>query len=269
MNPRPASLSEEHARRFQDQSVVDRYYLRPTYPAETFQVLAGLIVDEPRAVLDVGCGTGDVARHLIDFVERIDAVDVSLPMLEKGRSLPSGDSSKVRWLHGRAEELPLAPPYALVTAGQSIHWMEWDIVLPRFQQVLTPRGALAIVNAELVSTPWGEDLTGIIRRYSTNPHYRPVNLLTEFEARHLFEKWGEHYTAPVPLERSVHDYIEAMHAQSSLSRDHMTSEMATAFDEEVQEIVAPFAREGNITLQVIGHILWGRPLSGKKGDVVQ
>jgi ubiquinone/menaquinone biosynthesis C-methylase UbiE len=266
MIPHPVSLGKEHALRFQDQSVVDRYHLRPTYPTETFQRLASLIVDEPRAVLDIGCGTGEVARHLIDFVERIDAVDISLPMLEKGRKLPGGDSPKIRWLHGRAEDIPLSPPYALITAGQSIHWMEWDIVLPRFQQMLTSHGVLAILNVELLPTPWEEDLTKITRRYSTNPHYRPIDLLAEFKARHLFEKWGEHYTVPVPLERSVRAYIEAMHAQSSLSRDHMTREMATAFDEEVQEIVAPFAQDGKITLQVIGHIFWGRPLSGKKGS---
>jgi hypothetical protein len=45
-----------NAGRFQDQSVVDRYHLRPTYPPETFTILGELIVDEPRAVLDVGCG---------------------------------------------------------------------------------------------------------------------------------------------------------------------------------------------------------------------
>src|SRR5579872_4717064 len=132
MQPKPNFLGSHHAARFQDQSVVDRYHLRPTYPPETFRILADLITDEPRAVLDVGCGPGDVGRNLLDDVEHIDAVDISLPMIEKGKTLPGGNSPKMRWLHGNIEDIPLAPPYALVTAGQSLHWMNWAIVLPRF-----------------------------------------------------------------------------------------------------------------------------------------
>src|SRR5215467_11417132 len=152
----PFLQGAHNAGRFQDQSVVDRYHLRPTYPSETFTILNELIVDEPRAVLDVGCGTGNVARPLASSVERIDAVDLSLPMLERARTLPGGDSPKIRWLHGRAEEVELEPPYALVTAGASLHWMEWDVVLPRLARVLTNHGMLAIasVGEPAGSAPW-------------------------------------------------------------------------------------------------------------------
>src|SRR3989442_12993521 len=98
---------------FQDQSLVDRYHLRPASPPETLTILNELIVDGPRVVLDVGCGTGNIARPLADSGERIDAVDLSLPMLERARMLPRGDSPKIRWLHERAKDVELEPPYAL------------------------------------------------------------------------------------------------------------------------------------------------------------
>lgn len=260
MQPKPDFLGPHHAARFQDQSVVDRYHLRPTCPPETFRILAGLISDEPRAVLDVGCGTGDVARNLLDYVERIDAVDISLPMIEKGKRLPGGDSLKIRWLHGRAEDIELSPPYALVTAGQSIHWMEWDIVLPRFQQALTPHGFLAILDPEEQPTSWDSSLHTIIKRYSTNQTYQPVDLIVEFERRHLFQKVGEIHTSPVPFTQPLNDYIEAFHAKSSLSRDYMTIEAAAAFDREMREALTPCASDGFITMQVVAHIAWGKPL---------
>ncbi len=50
MISRPESLGEQYAARFQDQSVVDRYHLRPTYPPEIFTLLNALVVDEPRTV---------------------------------------------------------------------------------------------------------------------------------------------------------------------------------------------------------------------------
>src|SRR5262249_9770613 len=75
MIQRPEWQGEQYVSRFQHQSVVDRYHLRSTYPLETFELLNSLLVDKPRAVLDVGCGTGNIARPLANYVARVDAVD--------------------------------------------------------------------------------------------------------------------------------------------------------------------------------------------------
>ncbi len=75
MTSRPPHLTQARADRFKDQSVVDAYPLRWPYPPELFQVLADLMTDPPGIVLDVGTGTGDVARPLNSRVGRVDAVD--------------------------------------------------------------------------------------------------------------------------------------------------------------------------------------------------
>ncbi len=58
--------------------MVEAYRYRPPYPAEVFDILAGLVHGESRRVLDVGCGTGYIARNFVERVERLDAVDFSL-----------------------------------------------------------------------------------------------------------------------------------------------------------------------------------------------
>ena len=259
---RPESHGEQYVVRFQDQSVVDRYHLRPTYPPETFEILNALIVDEPRVVLDVGCGTGNVARPLAKYVERIDAVDRSLPMLERTRTLPGGDSRKIRWLHGRAEDVELQPPYSLVTAGESLHWMEWEVVLPRFERILTPHGVLAIVYTVDQPVPWREGYRQIVRRFTNNPTYVPFDWIAELEKYQLFQKLGERKTAPVSVRQTVEDYIAAQHARSNLSLETMTAEQAAQFDAEMQALLAPFARDGLLTLSVVGGITWGKTLGG-------
>lgn len=267
MVSRPEWLGEWHAARFQDQSVVDRYHLRPTYPAETFEILNNLIVDEPRHVLDVGCGPGNLARPLAAYVERVDAVDISPPMLARARMLPGGDSPKIRWLLGRAEDVELLPPYALITAGDSIHWMEWDVVLPRFAGLLTPRGMLAIAHVEYGSPlPWYDGYLALTKRFSNNPNYVPIDLIAELEKRRLFQKQGEAVTAPEPLRQPIGEFIAAQHARSSLSLDTMTSEQAARFDREMRELLLPFAQDDCVTMQITGRVVWGKPLALPEGE---
>lgn len=261
MIPRPESLGEQFSAHFQDQSVVDRYHLRPTYPPQTFELLNALIVDEPRHVLDVGCGPGNIARPLAAYTERVDAVDISRPMLERARTLPGGASPRIRWLYGRAEEVELQPPYALVTAGESLHWMDWGAVLPRFAHALTPRGTLAIVNVEEQEIPWREGYRQIVRRFSNNPTYVPVDLIGELEKYHLFQKLGEFVTEAEPLRQTIAEYIAAQHARSALSLDTMTAEQVAQFGAQMRELLQPFAQDGVLTFNIAGRIVWGRPLA--------
>jgi trans-aconitate methyltransferase len=264
MIPRLESLGEQFAARFQDQSVVDRYHLRPVYPPETFTFLNELIMDEPRHVLDVGCGSGNVARNLLNYAERIDAVDISRPMLERAKTLPGGTSPKLRWLHGRAEDVEVQPPYAMITAGDSLHWLDWGVVLPRFAQLLTPRGVLAMVHVEEHAMPWCEGYVQIVRRFSNNPNYNPVDLSAEFERYQLFQKQGEHVTAPIVWQQTIEDYIAAQHARSALSLDTMTAEQAAQFNAEMHTMLTPFAQNSILTAKIVGRVVWGKPLLGKE-----
>ena len=58
MQPKPDFLGDESAAAFQDADVAAAYQHRPPYPPAVFDILATLVVDQPRHVLDVGCGTG-------------------------------------------------------------------------------------------------------------------------------------------------------------------------------------------------------------------
>lgn len=263
--PRPEHLGAEYAERFRDRTVVDNYQYRPPYPEETFDILVSLITDEPRAVLDVGSGSGDIARRLVDRVERVDAVDFSLPMIEKGQRLPNGDNSKLRWIHAPAEDAPLDPPYALITGGQSMHWMDWDIILPRFRAALTPRGYLAVLSVEGSlpwhdALPWDAEVQEIVKRYSTSPKYQEFDMIEEWQSRGLSEKVGETETALVPFAQPLEDYIAAFHSMSSLSREHMGIDKARDFDEEVRAVVTKYITNGMVEKYVYATIVWGRPL---------
>lgn len=259
MLPKPEHLGPEYGAQFQDQSVVAAYRFRPPYPDEVFSILAGLISDQPRIVLDAGCGDGAIARHLVEQVERIDAVDLSRAMIEQGKRLPDGNHLRLRWICAPMEDAPLDPPYALITAGASLHWMDWQVVLPRFRQALTPRGMLAIIYDETLPLPWDEPLRSLIRRYSTNQKFQPYDTIEELERRGLFTKVGEQRTAPVPFTQSIDDYIESFHARNGFSRERMSREDADGFDAEVKALLAGYCPTGEVTLQITALVAWGKP----------
>ncbi|MBA3946772.1 MAG: methyltransferase domain-containing protein [Herpetosiphonaceae bacterium] len=259
MQLKPAYLGPHYAAAFQDQMVAQAYQYRRSCPPATFPLLAHLIHDEPRVVLDVGCGTGDIARNLVDLVDHIDAVDVSQAMIDQGKLLPRGDDPNIRWILGRAEDVPLVPPYALITAGQSLHWMDWEIVLPRFRDLLTPNGVLAIIRPEEAPRPWNDGVGHIIGRYSTNQDYQPFDMIPALEQAGLFQQQGLQTTEPVVFTQSIDAYIESFHGMSSLSRERMGAESAAAFDAEVRSLVTPFAQDGQLVLEVTGEVLWGKP----------
>jgi SAM-dependent methyltransferase len=259
MTAKPAFLGPEFAASFEDASVVAAYRHRPPYPSALFDLLLDLLPASPRTILDLGCGRGDLGRVLVDHVERVDAVDASATMIARGRTLPNGDHPRLRWIHSRAEHAPLDPPYGMVVAGQSLHWMDWDVVLPKLADVLSPDGVLAIVTEE-TAPPWGDGVGPIVKRYSLNQAYYPFDMLAEWERVGLWQELGRRKTDPLALRQSVDDYIEGFHGRSSLSRDRMTPKSAAAFDNELRALVEPFAVDGVIELQVVGDLVWGNPI---------
>ena len=94
---KPAMYAVTYAEAFKSRSVAEAYRYCPPYPTETFTILAGLSSAAPRHVLDVGCGTGDLARPLAVYADRIDAVDFAEEMLIQGRQRPEGDRPNIRY----------------------------------------------------------------------------------------------------------------------------------------------------------------------------
>jgi SAM-dependent methyltransferase len=262
MQPKPEHFDVSYAEAFKDQRVVDVYRYRPPYPDEVFDILSDLITDEPRAVLDVGAGSGDIARRFIEVVEWVDAVDFSLYMLEMGKRLPNGDHPHLHWIYGKVEEVPLAPPYALITAGSSIHWTEWSIAFPRFRSMLTPNGTLALIYRRTLPMPWDTDLRKIRAQFSTRRDHRSLNTVEELETRGFFYKQGERETASVPFYQFMDDFIAGLHSRSGFSLERMGQQRAAEFDHQVRTLLSQFHSDEMLQLQVTATVTWGLPKAG-------
>ena len=260
---KPKHLGPEYADQFKDRSVADAYVNYPPYSAEVFGVLDSLIQDEPRVVLDIGCGTGELARPLAPLVNHVDAVDQSAAMIEIGRTREGGDRPNIRWVCQSAEDFAYNTRYSLIVAGASLHWMDWYEVLPLMADALSERGYLVIVGGRgMNDVPWVEGLNEIISTYSTNKDYESYDLLDELERRRLFSVVGRKRTAPQEYRMSVDRYVEMFHARNGFSRQRMDAQSAAEFNAAVRELVTPFAVDHVLTFGVSTGITWGHPLSG-------
>jgi ubiquinone/menaquinone biosynthesis C-methylase UbiE len=61
----------------------------------------------PFTALDLGAGTGLLARCLAPYMQRVVCVDLSLPMLRAGQSTPLVATGRARWLEAHNERLAL------------------------------------------------------------------------------------------------------------------------------------------------------------------
>jgi SAM-dependent methyltransferase len=266
MTDKPAHLRPENSDVFKLESVASVYHHRPPYPAGVVDALFSLLGEEGGAVLDAGCGTGDLARALAGGAERVDAVDVSQSMIDVGRRQQGGDRPNLRWVCARLEDADLRPPYALAVAGDSLNWMDWDVALPRLAEALRPGAWLAIVHRG-----WGtgapEEME-LIREFSNIRDYQQYELGRELVSRGLFRPGG-HLRFAGSWRPTVEEYVESRHSQSGCAREPMGAERAAEFDRQLTALLGRLVdqgrigtREARLDLQVVSEVGWGRPSAG-------
>ena len=260
---RPRQYWDDYASRFKHRSLAETYQLRPPYPDETYRILLSLLGESRRRVLDVGCGPGKIARSLVNHVDGVDAVDFSQEMIRIGKSLANGDHPNLRWINGPVETVQLHPPYDMVTAGASIHWMAWEVVFPRFKEVLTTDGYLVIIDGDRpIESPWHDAELSLIRKYSTNKHYEDIDLIQELVDRGHLLLIGDKRTTPVRLSQSLTDYVQSFHSRQSMSKEHMGEKNVRAFDAELSHILSDFVDDDEcLSFQLEARVTWGKSLT--------
>ena len=126
------------------------YYARyrPGYPAAVLDRLRAVFgLDGRGRLLDLGCGTGELARPLhADFEEAV-GLDISPEMVaEARRQSARAGIANIRWLCLPAEEISeRLGRFRLVTLGNTFHWMRRDEVLDRAYGLIEPGGGVAIL----------------------------------------------------------------------------------------------------------------------------
>ncbi len=107
-------------------------------------------------VLDVACGTGDLALKLFEFSEaQVTATDFCRPMLDIAVGKADRSEGRIRFVEGDALALPfLSGSFDAVTIGFGLRNLAvLDDGLKELRRVLKPGGCLAVLEFSKPRTP--------------------------------------------------------------------------------------------------------------------
>ena len=155
-------------------------------PAETYESYMVPVLFAPSAermverarprpgerALDVGCGTGIVARRAaprVGAAGRIVGLDASPGMLAVARAAAGREGASIDWRQGRAEALPFAEG-------------EFDLVLCQYALMFFADPAAALAEMHRVLVDGGRALLGVWQGLDRHPFYQRLDRAI---ARHL------------------------------------------------------------------------------------
>lgn len=128
--------------------------VRPTYLEELFTAIEGYasLRDHP-TVIEVGAGTGQATRQMLDRGWQIDVVEPGVELVARARANTS--SAAVRFHNSRFEDVHLEhEAFDLLTAATSWHWTDPHVSYQKAHDALRPGGVIALFwNAHVPDTP--------------------------------------------------------------------------------------------------------------------
>jgi SAM-dependent methyltransferase len=162
--------------------VADFYHrYRRGYPESVVAPLVaavGLTADD--MVVDLGCGTGQLALPLAGHARTVIGVDPEPDMLALARR--AGEARRlanVTWLLGADTDVPAIRAalgegtVGLVTIGQALHWMDHERLFPELLPLVRPGGGVAVVTNGvpmwLQDSAWSRALRGCLADWLGTP----------------------------------------------------------------------------------------------------
>ncbi len=129
---------------------------RAGFPEQFFERMfsAGLVRKGDR-LLDLGTGTGTLARGFATRGCLVAALDPSCALLEQAKRL-AGEAGldDITYIEGRAEAIPFGDKSLdVVTAGQCWHWFDGTKAAAEVYRVLRDRGRIIVAHFDWISLP--------------------------------------------------------------------------------------------------------------------
>lgn len=154
---------------------------RTGYPMPEVAALADRLgLDGSHTVVDVGCGTGQLARPLARHAGTVIAIDPVAEMLAVGRQTARDESiDNISWRLGDARTLEtlLAPGARAATFAASFHWTDRSEVVRVLDRLLNADASIVVINDDRSDDEdpgWARAVNEVRRRHLGAGHTQPT-----------------------------------------------------------------------------------------------
>lgn len=140
MKPNPRDI-------FKDTAWYYARYRREYQPQIFDDVVSCFDLDRKGTLLDLGCGTGEIAIPLSSHFEKVIGIDASPNMLAEAKIKSDKASvSNIEWIEKNVDEIDLSiDPIRLTSSGVSFHWMNQPVLLERIYNSTEKNGGMVII----------------------------------------------------------------------------------------------------------------------------
>ncbi len=175
-------------------------------------------VENPAAIIDIGCGPGNSTRILRDRWPdaKLTGLDSSAEMIARAK----GELHDVEWITGDASAFAFRMKYDVVFSNAALQWMQdHESLIAKLYSIVKPNGALAVQVPADQDTPvrrslmavsssekWSEYTSGCERliNYRTAEYY--YDILSNIAGR--FDLWQTVYYHVMDSRRGVIEWYK-------------------------------------------------------------
>lgn len=250
---------------FESIEVANFYKYRPDYPDELFFKLYELS-PQHRSALDLGCGTGKVARRMCEVFDSVTALDASASMLSVAQKLQDSKYKNTSWVCSLAEEAEFEDSsFDLVVAAASIHWMDHALLFPRLLDHVEDDHVFATVEGDgAYKPPWQSEWDEFLSKWIfelKGERYEPDQRDSTFAkmmGRH--KEWlsmkGE-TSFEHEFSQSVDEFIFCQFSRDTFAPSKLGKRI-DEFSAELRRIITPYAdTSGVLRYRVQSSLEWG------------
>jgi ubiquinone/menaquinone biosynthesis C-methylase UbiE len=201
-------------------------------------------------LLDLGCGTGQIAIPIAPYFNEVVGLDPEQEMLnEAKKQATNGGVKNIKWVQGKAEDISdNLGTFRLVTIGAAFHWMDQVRVLEKVYSLIEKGGGLVIVydsgyswaTRDEATEKWQQVARNLIKKYlgekrrAGNSFYKkPEGDFDDLVEESSFgnqETWTHEYTR----ERDIKSILGFLYSTSFASR-RLFGDKLEEFEKEFTE----------------------------------
>ena len=243
---------------------------RPLYPSDLVRFLVNRFeLDGKGELLDLGCGTGQLALRFTDWFGRVTGLDYEQEMVEEAVKISTDVRAlNTQWVSGKAEEYLgqfAQPVIRLVTIAKAFHWMDRELVLDQLYDIITPGGGVAIIDSftpDQKPLPWQNEVNRLVRKWygedrkaGNSTYSHPLKGHADIVADSKFQP--EVHELPVYEHEWTTESILGNLYSTSYGSRRFLGDQAPAFEQELEETLAALSSSGRFIERIHTTVILG------------